>query len=311
MSTPFARSMALRAASASASESASWRSARSSSWRVLGGRDRAAEVRLAERLHEVAEDSRLDRAGDELALPVRGHHDDRDRPLLDGSGRAASIPSSRGIFTSRSATSGSGLAGQLRRPLRRHGPRRRPSKPAALEQPAEVEANQRLVLGDEDAPVTPASSQHEEGSRMGSLPATPATGHDMRLAGSASTFSPGEKHTLAREAFVETCLRVRRKVTRRTRVPSPDLRRRSVAPELVPAPAALERSRGPVPASAPSIPGPSSSITELASRRRAGSRRDSRPSCPVLECVLEELGEDERDGRSHAGRRATPGAAAP
>ena len=52
------------------------------------GLDRRQEVGLAERLHEVAEDARLDRARYELPLPVRGHHHDRDRALFqDPAGR--------------------------------------------------------------------------------------------------------------------------------------------------------------------------------------------------------------------------------
>ena len=44
---------------------------------------RRDQILFAERLDEVAEDAGLDRAGDELILPVGGEHDDRDRALLE------------------------------------------------------------------------------------------------------------------------------------------------------------------------------------------------------------------------------------
>ena len=69
-------------------------------------RDRREKILLAERLHEVAEHAGLDRARDELLLAVRGEHHDRDG-RSSRIRRAASIPSSFGIFTSRIASSGS------------------------------------------------------------------------------------------------------------------------------------------------------------------------------------------------------------
>ena len=78
---PFARSTTLRVSSASESDSASSRSAWSSAWRARAAWIAGQQVRLAERLDEIAEDARLDRAGDELLLAVGGEHHDRDRPL--------------------------------------------------------------------------------------------------------------------------------------------------------------------------------------------------------------------------------------
>ncbi len=83
MRIPFARSIAFRAANASASDSASSR--KRGELLVPRSRrlDRREQVGLAERLHEVAEDTGLDRAGHELPLPVGRHHHDRDRALVE------------------------------------------------------------------------------------------------------------------------------------------------------------------------------------------------------------------------------------
>ena len=87
ISSPFARSIALRAASASASDSASSRSADELLVARARGLDRRQQIGLAERLDEVAEDACLDRARDELLLPVRGQHHDRDRALVEDAPR--------------------------------------------------------------------------------------------------------------------------------------------------------------------------------------------------------------------------------
>ena len=112
-------------------------------------RDRRDEVLLAERLDEVAEDAGLDRARDELLLAVGGQHHDRDRPLVEDR-FAASIPSRCGIFTSMIARSGScsRASATASSPSRASATT---SWPRALEQVAQVEADDRLVLGDQDA----------------------------------------------------------------------------------------------------------------------------------------------------------------
>ena len=149
MRIPFARSIALRAASASASESASSRSARSSSCRAVAVAIAGQQVGLAERLHEVAEDAGLDRARHELALAVGGHHHDRDRPLVEDPPRRLDPVEPRHLHVEERDV-GLGLARELDRLLAvaRLGAHLEAGR---LEQPLEVEPDDRLVLGDEDA----------------------------------------------------------------------------------------------------------------------------------------------------------------
>ena len=121
----------------------------SSSCRARAVLDRRQQVLLAERLHEVAEHARLDRARDQLVLAVRGQHHDRDRPLVQDprarprSRRAAasSRPGPRGRARSeRASSTASSPSLRLGADL----------EAGALEQLAQVEPDDRLVLGDQD-----------------------------------------------------------------------------------------------------------------------------------------------------------------
>ena len=145
---PFARSITFRAASASASDSASRANLRQLGVPRLGGGDRRDEVLLAERLDEVAEDTRLDRAADELVLAVRGEHHDRDRLVGEDPPRRLDSVEARHLDVEH---------GQLGRVLAGEGDRllavasfgddlvTRP-----FEQVTKVEPDDRLVLRDQD-----------------------------------------------------------------------------------------------------------------------------------------------------------------
>ena len=148
ISRPFARSIALRATSASASESASARTSSSSVEPRARGLDRGDDVLLAKRLDEVAEDADLDRARDELVLAERRQHHDRDRPLLEDPPRGLDPVEPRHLDVHHRevrlelARKADGLlaVARLAHDL----------VPGPLEQPAQVEADDRLVLGDQD-----------------------------------------------------------------------------------------------------------------------------------------------------------------
>ena len=114
-----------------------------------GGRDRGHEVLLAERLHEVAEDARLDRAGDELLLAVGGQHHDRDRPLVEDPLRRLDPVELRHLHV-HDRELRLVLAGERDRLLAvaRLGD---DLVAGALEQVAQVEPDDRLVFGDQDA----------------------------------------------------------------------------------------------------------------------------------------------------------------
>src|SRR6185436_2046529 len=100
-------------------------------------------------LHQVSENAGLDGAGDELVLPVGGQHHDRDRALgEDPAGGLDPVEARhlhvedgelglRGLRQSDGFLAVSGLGADL--------------VPRALENVAEVEADDRLVLGDEDS----------------------------------------------------------------------------------------------------------------------------------------------------------------
>ena len=111
-------------------------------------RDRRQQVGLAERLHEVAEDAGLDRARDELALAVGGHHHDRDRPLVEDAARRLDPVEPRHLHVEERDV-GLGLARELDGLLAvaRLGA---DLEAGRLEQALEVEPDERLVLGDED-----------------------------------------------------------------------------------------------------------------------------------------------------------------
>ena len=83
ISKPFARSIALRAVSASDERLGLLAQRDELLVPRARGLDRRQEVRLAERLHEIAEHARLHGPRDELVLAVRGEQHDRDRALGD------------------------------------------------------------------------------------------------------------------------------------------------------------------------------------------------------------------------------------
>ena len=149
ISKPFARSIAFRAASASASDSASVAQRRE--LLVPGPRrlDRGQQIRLAKRLHEIPEDADLDRARDELLLPVRRQHHHRDRPLVEDAARRLDPVEPRHLHVEDGQVRQLG-AGERDRLLAvaRLGA---DLEAGALEQRAEVEPDDRLVLGDQDA----------------------------------------------------------------------------------------------------------------------------------------------------------------
>ena len=110
--------------------------------------DRRHDVLLAERLDEVAVDADLGRALDELALVERGQHHDRDRPLLEDPPRRLDPVEPRHLHVHHRQV-GLELARERDRllavaRLADH------LVPRPLEQPAQVEADDRLVLGDQD-----------------------------------------------------------------------------------------------------------------------------------------------------------------
>ena len=115
--------------------------------------DRRQQVGLAERLDEVTEDARLHARETSSSCPYAVS-------ITIGIGRssmirrAASIPSSRGIFTSSTARSGRS-DGPGRPPRRRHAPARRP-RTGVLEHLRQVEADDRLVLRDQDTRHRPS-----------------------------------------------------------------------------------------------------------------------------------------------------------
>jgi hypothetical protein len=142
------------------------------------------QVALAERLDQVAEHPRLDRARDELVLAVGGQHHDRDRPLVEDPPRRLDPVEARHLHVQHREV---GLLrprelDRLQAILRL----RADLEPGALEQRAQVEPDDRLVLGDQDP--HPASLglegqhpfRHEPGEDLGAH--SPAT-----TAGSACT----------------------------------------------------------------------------------------------------------------------------
>src|SRR5206468_2259423 len=113
------------------------------------GRDGREQISLAEGLDEVAEDSGLHRARDELALAVCGHHHDRDRALVEDAARRLDPVEARHLHVEQGHV-GLRRARELDRllPVTRL---RADLEARSLEQALEVEPDQRLVLGDEHA----------------------------------------------------------------------------------------------------------------------------------------------------------------
>ena len=117
---------------------------------VAGARsmDRRQQVLLAERLHEIAEDAGLGRPRDELLLPVRGQHHDRDRALVLDPPRRLDAVESRHLHVHDREV---GLLGarELDRLLAvaRLGAH---LVPGTLEQVLEIETDDRLVLRHEN-----------------------------------------------------------------------------------------------------------------------------------------------------------------
>jgi hypothetical protein len=119
-----------------------------------GRLDRRQEIGLAERLHEVAEHPGLDRAGDELLLAVGRHHHDRDGTLVeDPPGRVDAVELRHLHVEQREVGP---LAACERHRLLAVARLGDDLEAASLEQLAQVEPDDRLVLGDQDAhrPVT-------------------------------------------------------------------------------------------------------------------------------------------------------------
>ena len=112
---------------------------------------------LAEGLDEVPEDAGLDRARDDLVLAVGGHHDDRDRPLLEDPTGGVDAVEARHLDVHHGEV-GLELAGQLDR---LHAVARLTADLEAglLEQRAQIEPDDRLVLGDEDSHAFALSAQ--------------------------------------------------------------------------------------------------------------------------------------------------------
>ena len=124
------------------------------------GVDRGQQVLLAERLDEVAEDTGLDRARDELVLAVRGQHHDRDRPLVENPPRRLDPVEPRHLHVEHSEVR---LLGA--RELDRLEPVASLSadlEPGAFEQLPQIEPDDGLVLGNENAhgPIVVLSSGH-------------------------------------------------------------------------------------------------------------------------------------------------------
>jgi len=110
--------------------------------------DRGQEILLAEGFDEVAEDAGLDRARDELVLAVGRQHHDRDRALVENAARGLD-PVEPGHLHVEHGDVGLGRPCKLHRllPVPRLGTHlvARP-----FEERLQIEADDRLVLGDED-----------------------------------------------------------------------------------------------------------------------------------------------------------------
>ena len=111
--------------------------------------DRGEQIGLPERLHEVAEDTRLDGARDELVLPIGGQHHDRNRALLENPARRLDAVEPRHLDIEHGHVR-LGLACELDRleAVARLGAH---LEAGLLEQLAKVEPDQCLVFGDQHA----------------------------------------------------------------------------------------------------------------------------------------------------------------
>ena len=264
MRRPFARSIAFRAASASASELGLLPERDELVVARARRLDRGQQVGLAERLHEVAEDAGLDRSRHELALAVRGHHHDRDRPLVEDAPRGLDPVEARHLHVEERDVRLASRA-RARRPPRRPAPPRRPRSPAASSMPLR---SSRMIVS-------------SSAIRTRVTPGTPP----------------------------------RRAARRRSRARAPRAARRGRGPA---------RSRARFRRRRRWMPAPSSAIVSTTSPSRCARAIDTCVA-PVLERVLEELGEDERERRrllpsrarrararrSPPSRRRGPGRASP
>ena len=115
----------------------------------LRGGQRGDEILFAERLYEVAEDAGVDRARDELVLPVGGEHDDRDGSLLENAARRIDAVEVRHLHVHHDQVR-LVLAGEGNRLLAVAGLGYH-LVAGALEQGAKVEPDDRFILGDENA----------------------------------------------------------------------------------------------------------------------------------------------------------------
>src|SRR5581483_245744 len=118
--------------------------------------DRGQQIALAERLDQVAEHARLDGARDELLLAIRGQHHDRDRPRVEDPSRRLDPVEARHLHVEHREIRLLRL-----RELDRLDPVLRlcaDLEPGRLEQGAQVEADDRLVLCDQDPHAGNATS---------------------------------------------------------------------------------------------------------------------------------------------------------
>ena len=132
---PFARSIAFRAASASASDVDLVAHRGELAEARLGGGDRRQQVVLAERLREVAEDAGVRCARHEAPLGERTHDHDRDRPLVEHPARRFDAVEPRHLHVEHREV---GLLGACaaRAPPARRAPRRRRRIPHARASPS-------------------------------------------------------------------------------------------------------------------------------------------------------------------------------
>ena len=272
MSTPFARSIALRAASASASDSASARSACSSSWRARAVWIAGSRSCSRNGLTRYPKTPGLDRARDDLVLAVGGDHDDRYRPLLEDAPGGFDAVEARHLHV-HDGEVWLELARQLDR-LDAVARLTADLEAGLLEQRAQIEADDRLVLGDEDSHAGALSSQ---------------TWH-TRVCTSSSRLKSGGGMGWPRRHGVWVM----------PETPPRRAGRRPDSSDSVPPSSSRTSARTmdrPVPCGgSPSIPSPSSATVSTTSPSRPGEL-DVHALPAVLERVLEELGEHERERR--------------
>src|SRR5262249_976899 len=133
-----------------------------------------------DRLAEIAVDARLRRALDQLTLVERRQHHDRDRPLLEHAPGGLDAVEARHLDVEQRQV-GLVLAGELHGllPVARLGD---DLVARALEQPPQVEPDDRLVLGDQDLHALASASRSRSATSTDARakPARPEIGTDER-----------------------------------------------------------------------------------------------------------------------------------